>query len=203
MVDQIVERMIEHLATEPPAIFVTPWLWAAYGVMFLGGFFTDRRVHWEQRPRPRPADFFLGAALVASGVVSMATGATFPSGGSTLWPLLGFTLMAAGLVLRLQATGRLGRDFNGDLRTRPGQTVVTSGPYRWVRHPGYLGVVLYLTGMAVIFGWWPPVVVAVLLLGAYCRARIHREEAINQQGIAGYRSTCAESGAVADGAGLW
>lgn len=55
-----------------------------------------------------------------------------------------------------------------------------------MRHPGYLGVTLYLTGMAVIFGWWPPVVVTVVLLGAYCRARIHREEAINRDGIAGY-----------------
>lgn len=113
VVEQLVDRIIEHLATEPPAIFVTPWLWALYGVMFLGAFFTDRRVHWEQRPRPRLPDFFLATALFASGVVSMATGATFPNGRSILWPLLGFALMAAGLVLRVQATGRLGRDFNG------------------------------------------------------------------------------------------
>ncbi len=64
--------------------------------------------------------------------------------------------------------------------------MVASGPYRWVRHPGYLGVVLYLTGLAVIFGWWPPVVVVVIMLDAYCRARIEREETINRDGIAGY-----------------
>ena len=57
MVDQLVDRIIEHLATEPPAIFVTRWLWAVYGVMFLGGFFTDRRVHWEQRPPLAGATF--------------------------------------------------------------------------------------------------------------------------------------------------
>ena len=184
--EQFVDRIIEHLATEPPAIFVTPWLWVLYGVMLAGGFLTDRRVHWEERPRLRIQDFALFAALFVSGVVSMATGATFPNGGSIVWPLLGFTLMAAGLVLRVQATGRLGRDFNGDLRTRPGQTVVASGPYRWVRHPGYLGVALYLTGLAVIFGWWLPVVVVLIMVGAYCRARIDREEAINRDGIVGY-----------------
>lgn len=52
---------------------------------------------------------------------------------------------------------------------------------------GLPGVALHLTGLAIIFGWWPPVVVAVVLAGAYCRARIYREEAINPGGITGYR----------------
>ncbi|HEV2069129.1 MAG TPA: hypothetical protein VGR26_04995 [Acidimicrobiales bacterium] len=61
--EQLVDRVIEHLATEPPAIFVTPCLWVLYGVMLVGGFLTDRRVNWKKRPRLRIQDF----ALVAAG----------------------------------------------------------------------------------------------------------------------------------------
>jgi protein-S-isoprenylcysteine O-methyltransferase Ste14 len=48
-----------------------------------------------------------------------------------------------------------------------GQTVVTDGPYRYIRHPGYVGALLYTTAMPVMLGsLWAliPCVVTVLFL---------------------------------------
>lgn len=169
-----------------PAIFTVPWLWPIAVAVLLAAAATDRQVHWQRRPRPGPDDLVLAVALVVAGLTSVASDATLPAGDAVLWPLVGLTVMAASLVLRVVAMRQLGADFNGDLLTRADQIVIDAGPYRLVRHPGYLGVGAYVTGNVMLFGYWPPIVVMVLLMGAFLRARILREERINRDGIIGY-----------------
>jgi protein-S-isoprenylcysteine O-methyltransferase Ste14 len=194
-VEHLGQRLLENLGSgNLPAIFTTPWLWPIAALLLLGGVITDRRVNWEGEHGYRPdlGDVLLGALLVLAGVISIAIDATLPMGDSLLWPVVGFAMMAAACPLRWRATGILGSDFNAALRTRPGQQVRDTGPYRWVRHPGYTGVLMYLTGLVVIFGWWPPIVVMVVVLGNAFRKRIEREEAINRREIEGYEQYMRE-----------
>jgi protein-S-isoprenylcysteine O-methyltransferase Ste14 len=47
--------------------------------------------------------------------------------------------------------------FTQVVRLQPerGQVVVTGGPYRWVRHPGYIGVIFYELAVCILLGsWW-------------------------------------------------
>jgi protein-S-isoprenylcysteine O-methyltransferase Ste14 len=86
--------------------------------------------------------------------------------GGVLWPyLLGLGLMVAGVGLRVWSIAVLGRWFQYQITIQPGQHVVTSGPYRYVRHPSYTGLVLVLAGIGLASGdVWS--LVAVLVLGA-------------------------------------
>jgi protein-S-isoprenylcysteine O-methyltransferase Ste14 len=45
----------------------------------------------------------------------------------------------------------LGRRFSGLVAIQPGHELVTDGPYRYVRHPSYLGMMLGLVGWALVF----------------------------------------------------
>jgi protein-S-isoprenylcysteine O-methyltransferase Ste14 len=187
-VEHLGQPLIAPMSTDLPPMFTSPWLWAIAGVLLVGGAVTDSRGNWEGEHcyRPDLGDALLGILLVLAGVVSIAINATLPMGNSLLWPVVGFTMMAAACPLRWRATGILGPDFNAALRTRPGQQVRDTGPYRRVRHPGYAGVMMYLTGLVVTLGWWPPIVVMVVVLGNAFRKRIKQEEAINRREIEGY-----------------
>jgi protein-S-isoprenylcysteine O-methyltransferase Ste14 len=53
---------------------------------------------------------------------------------------LGVVLFAAGGALRIWPVFVLGPRFSGLVAIQPGHTLATSGPYRIVRHPSYLGL---------------------------------------------------------------
>ena len=47
-----------------------------------------------------------------------------------------------------------------------GHSVATGGPYRWIRHPGYVGAIIFTSGMPFLLeSWWAviPSILAVLL----------------------------------------
>ncbi|MBL8080305.1 MAG: isoprenylcysteine carboxylmethyltransferase family protein [Anaerolineales bacterium] len=53
------------------------------------------------------------------------------------------------------------------IQTERGHTVVTSGPYRYVRHPGYVGAILFELAAPILLASWPaaiPSIVSVILL---------------------------------------
>ncbi|MDK1377045.1 MULTISPECIES: isoprenylcysteine carboxylmethyltransferase family protein [unclassified Sinorhizobium] len=71
-----------------------------------------------------------------------------------------------------------------------GQRVVTTGPYRYVRHPLYGGGLLYVAGMSLLLGsWWG--LVAVVLFALLLAVRIGIEEKVLRTGLAGYDAYAA------------
>ncbi len=66
-----------------------------------------------------------------------------------------------------------------------GQTVCNTGPYRYVRHPGYVGGILMALGMGVVLGsWWacvPQIFAALLLVW-----RTSREDVTLRAELPGY-----------------
>jgi protein-S-isoprenylcysteine O-methyltransferase Ste14 len=56
----------------------------------------------------------------------------------------------AGLALIRWADHYLGENLSVSLRIREHHTLVTGGPYRWVRHPIYTAMLLYVAALAVV-----------------------------------------------------
>jgi len=96
--------------------------------------------------------------------------------GDGAW--LGVGLAAIGLALRAWAMSTLGAAYSRTLRLQAAHELVTSGPYSWLRHPGYAGSLAVWIGATLAFGSWPAaVIVAVVMLAAYSW-RIRSEEAM-------------------------
>ncbi len=87
----------------------------------------------------------------------------------------GLALQAIGGVLRIAAMVRLGPRFSGLVELQEGHGLETGGPYRYLRHPGYLGGILTLVGWGLAFRSAAGLLVA-LLIGGFLAARVAGEE---------------------------
>ena len=67
------------------------------------------------------------------------------------------------------------------------QTVISTGPYRIVRHPGYMGVVLWAAATAMMFGTLAVGIVAALII-AVIVVRTYLEDTMLKEELDGYRA---------------
>jgi len=75
----------------------------------------------------------------------------------------GLAMYTAGMVFRIGPVLVLGRRFSGLVAIQEGHELVTSGFYRVIRHPSYLGLLLTVFGWALIYSkQYRPLVVAAL-----------------------------------------
>ncbi len=102
------------------------------------------------------------------------------------WPIfvVGLILMGAGIAVRQWAVALLGQFFTTDVRVHPGQTVVERGPYRWVRHPSYTGMLISFVGIGLALGNWAALGALAVLptIGLVYRIRIEEHALLDGLG---------------------
>ena len=100
--------------------------------------------------------------------------------------VLGLVGMIAGLVVRSWAVYELGKFFTWNVEIQEGQTVIKTGPYRFVRHPSYTGA--FLTSFCspiFLHSWYAAALAGPVLAIAFLR-RIRNEEALLKKELPGY-----------------
>ena len=89
----------------------------------------------------------------------------------------GLIVMWLGLAIRIWAIAALGQAFRTTVEVDPGQAVVSTGPYRRVRHPSYSGLLLIVAGFGLAAGNWLALVICIVLPLSAVLRRIQVEEA--------------------------
>jgi methyltransferase len=94
--------------------------------------------------------------------------------GPTLWPIpLAIFLLVQ--PLRYWAIFSLGEHWNTRILVVPGAQLVRRGPYRYLRHPNYVVVVVEILTFPLIFGAWITALVFSVLNAALLSTRIREE----------------------------
>jgi methyltransferase len=91
------------------------------------------------------------------------------------WPMLVLVLAAQGL--RWWCVGTLGRQWCTRVVVVPGLSAVRAGPYRWLRHPNYVAVVLEGFALPLVHTAWVTSLVFTLANAWLLRVRIRTENA--------------------------
>ncbi len=96
-------------------------------------------------------------------------------------------LTAAGFAITVWAMAA-NAFFSSTVRLQPerGQQVASGGPYRWVRHPGYLGAIIFTLAMPILLDSLWALIPAALAAVLYV-IRTALEDRYLADGLAGYR----------------
>ena len=112
----------------------------------------------------------------------------------TIQELTAASLLFGGLGLRWVAILTLGRFFTTNIAIHEGQPVITAGPYRYVRHPSYTGLLLAFLGLGVFFGNWLSLVVLMIPITLAVIHRIRLEESVLASALGpAYSAYCART----------
>ena len=136
----------------------------------------------RQAGRPAAADptfLVLIACLVAAVIAAEVLGreGRLPWPGGLAWPAVaGIAMITAGIGLRAWSIATLGRFFQYQITIQPGHQVVTSGPYRHLRHPAYTAIAVILAGIALACDNVWSLAAAAALGGTGLAVRIRAEE---------------------------
>lgn len=114
-------------------------------------------------------DLIVGTRVVIALVVVLLIRAKVFKGQSIThnpWlQAIGLVMFVSGLAVALWARQCLGRNWGSPMSEKADLELVTTGPYRKVRHPIYSGIILALVGTGVAINWhW---LIAVALIGTY------------------------------------
>jgi len=97
--------------------------------------------------------------------------------GAIWFRSVGLIIVWLGLALRIWAITTLGAAFRTTVEVDQSQLVVTKGPYRWVRHPSYTGLLVIALGFGIASGSWLFLMLCAVLPSIALQRRIEVEEA--------------------------
>ncbi len=91
--------------------------------------------------------------------------------------LVMLALAAGAMALRYWAVATLGARWNTRVIVVPGEPAVVAGPYRYLRHPNYLAVVVEIFALPLVHGAWVTALAGSVVNAALLARRIRHEEA--------------------------
>jgi protein-S-isoprenylcysteine O-methyltransferase len=100
------------------------------------------------------------------------------------WREAGVGVFVLGAALRWWAIWHLGRFFTVDVALAADHQVVQDGPYRWVRHPSYTGLLLEFLGLALVPGAWSSLLIVMLpiVVALWYRIRVEEQALLDHLG---------------------
>jgi hypothetical protein len=142
----------------------------------------DDRASIEARLRGVVAGALRSSKLRLRLAVLLALGMIAAAGTRGEPAAVGLLPVIIGMGIRLWAAGHLHKR----------QTLAVSGPYRWVRHPLYLGTLIAIVGGCVVVNLYLLIPVALaIMIPVYLRRIAHEERDLRQHFGQAYEDYCA------------
>jgi protein-S-isoprenylcysteine O-methyltransferase Ste14 len=177
-------------------------LWLAWGTYWCVAAIGAKRVRYRESVNSRLSH--LAPMLVGIGLMvwphpgfDWLTQRYLPE--TRTWFFAGLAFTAVGLGFSVYARGWLGRNWSTNPALKEDHELIRGGPYRWVRHPIYTGLLLAVLGSAMAQGEWRGLVGFVLITVSLLRKLAVEERLLTEQFGDAYRRFQAEVPALVPG----
>jgi protein-S-isoprenylcysteine O-methyltransferase len=97
-------------------------------------------------------------------------------GGWLTW--VGVAIMISGIVFRQYTIAFLGKFFTATIQIKKDHELVQTGPYRYIRHPSYLGILILSLGLGIAMANWISLLLCIVLpeIGLIRRIKFEEKE---------------------------
>ena len=126
--------------------------WVLYWIAAARGTATTRQAESGTSRVSYTALLLIGVILIFSGQPNLAPLRIVLLPSSLAATSIGLCLMILGLSISVWARRHLGRYWSGRITLKEDHKVIKSGPYAFVRHPIYSGLILAFLGTAATIG---------------------------------------------------
>jgi protein-S-isoprenylcysteine O-methyltransferase Ste14 len=180
-----------------PAIYrqVIGLLWFAWAVYWM---VSSIRIKAAVRRESTASRLAHVVPLVVGGVLIGWRDMPWGALNLRLWPHsllaygIGLALLVVGLAFAVWARVHLGRNWSGSVTVKEGHELIRSGPYAYVRHPIYTGLITAVLGTAIISGTLRAALGLVIITVSLLR-KLRTEEAFMRDTFPGeYQRYCAQ-----------
>ena len=134
-----------------------PVLWISWFIYWMVAARDVKTTRWKEPAGRRwmhGLPFLLAAGLIIPPDPDWGFLVQYYMPVTAITALVGTLVVAFGLGFAVWARRHLGRDWSGTITLKEGHTLVRSGPYKWIRHPIYTGILLGFAGTAIAVGQW-------------------------------------------------
>jgi protein-S-isoprenylcysteine O-methyltransferase Ste14 len=96
-------------------------------------------------------------------------------------PWAGIGLTWLGTLIAIWARYSIGAYWSGRITLKEGHRLIRSGPYGYVRHPIYTGMLVAATGTALVVGEWRGVLAVAIILVAHSLKALREERMLMRE----------------------
>jgi protein-S-isoprenylcysteine O-methyltransferase Ste14 len=89
---------------------------------------------------------------------------------------VGIAVMIGGIIFRRYVIRFLGKLFTGTVQIKTSHELIKTGPYRYIRHPSYLAILIITAGLGIALANWISLLICIVLPSIGLARRINVEE---------------------------
>lgn len=156
------------------------WIFTTIAIVWISEFILFRnRGTGQEDPVEKRSFFLIFSALAATIAAAAVLGEMRSISQAMPWlKTVGITLFGLGVFLRFWGILHLKSQFTRHVTVQQGDGIVSTGPYRKLRHPLYTGLLLIAIGMALFFQSLIAALVGGVWVGWALAKRMDGEEAM-------------------------
>lgn len=147
--------------------------WIAWFFAFSG---PSRLKHGEEQQRARSSRWGIGLVMVAFAFAFTYVRPAHEYAKSAAALVGSMVVVPPAVLLAWSAARQLGKQWRFQAAISEGHELITTGPYRWLRHPIYSSMLMMLVATVLAWTWWPLGVAAITFYVIGTEIRVKAEE---------------------------